>query len=91
MKEPTIIEAIESKHLIEFRYNNKKRKAEVYCLGVGADGRLLCRCYETPVGGWKLFKVDQMQQVKILNQKFYFARSGYNRNGDSSMDVLKQV
>ncbi|MDX2361994.1 MAG: WYL domain-containing protein [Crocinitomicaceae bacterium] len=92
MKESTLIEAIETKHLIEFRYKSKKRKAEVYCLGVGADGSLLCRCYETPTGGWKLFKVEQMESVMLLNQRFYLARSGYNRNGDKSMtEVLKQV
>lgn len=86
-----LTQAIETKHLISFTYNGKKRKAEVYCLGVGAD-ELLCRCYEVPSGGWKLFKVEQMKSVKLLNQRFYFVRSGYNRNGDKSMtEILSQV
>ena len=87
-----LTQAIETKYLISFTYNGKKRKTEVYCLGVGADGTLLCRCYETPVGGWKLFKVEQMKSIELLNQRFYLVRSGYNRNGDKSMaEILSQV
>lgn len=94
MKESILIEAIETKHLIEFKYKNdiKRRRAEVYCLGVGKDGSLLCRCYETPVGGWKLFKVELMNSVVLLSQRFYLTRSGYRSDGDKSMtEILSQV
>lgn len=87
-----LVEAIEAKRVISFTYKGKKRKAEVYVLGVSAVGNLVCRCYEIPTGGFKLFLVDQMKNVKLEDRKWYIPRSGYNRNGDKSMDeVLKQV
>ena len=91
-----LIEAIKAKRLISFVYkggskSSVKRKAEVYCLGVSASGDLIVRCWEKPKG-WKLFKVELMSQVKLLDESFLSLRSGYNRNGDKSMaEVLEQI
>lgn len=82
-----LIEAIKAKRLISFVYSGKKRKAEVYCLGVSAADELLVRCYEKPKG-WRLFKVEQMSKVTLLNEKFYYIRSGYNRSGDITMNEI---
>lgn len=87
-----LVEAIEAKRIISFTYKRKKRKAEVYALGVSKAGNLVCRCYEIPTEGFKLFRVDQMKNVKLEDRHWYIPRSGYNRGGDKSMDgVLKQV
>lgn len=87
-----LIEAIELKRIISFSYNGKKRKSEVYALGVSKAGNLVCRCYEVPTGGFKLFLVDQMKSVKLEDRRWYIPRSGYNRSGDKSMEeILKQV
>lgn len=87
-----LIEAIDAKHIISFTYKDKKRKAEVYALGVSKSGNLVCRCYEIPVGGFKLFLVDEMKNVTLEDRRWFIPRSGYNRGGDASMvEVLKQV
>lgn len=92
MIEPILIEAIDAKCIISFTYKGKKRRAEVYTLGVSKAGSLVCRCYEIPLSGFKLFLVDEMKHVTLENRKWFFARSGYNRNGDASMvEVLSQV
>lgn len=87
-----LTEAIDAKRIISFTYNGKKRKAEVYAIGVSKSGNLVCRCYEIPVGGFKLFLVDEMKNVTLEERKWFIPRSGYNPSGDSSMEeVLKQV
>lgn len=87
-----LIEAIEAKRIISFTYKGKKRKAEVYVLGVSHTGNLVCRCNEMPVGGFKLFIVEHMKNVKLEGRRWYFPRHGYNRFGDSSIvEVIKQV
>ena len=87
-----LVEAIKGKRLISFMYSGKKRKAEVYTLGVSPAGELLVRCFERPSRGWKLFKVNQMSKVELLNQTFYYVRSGYNRSGDAAMtEILAKI
>ena len=87
-----LIEAIESKRTISFRYNGKNRRAEVYVLGTSSVGNLLCRCNELPVGGFKLFSVDKMENIKLENRRWYIPHPDYNRDGDKSMqEILKRV
>lgn len=84
-----IVEAIQARRILSFTYKNKKRKAEVYALGVGPSGDLMCRAYEVPAGDcFKLFKVDLMKNVKLENQKWFYPRAGYNPDGDKSMSEV---
>ena len=84
-----IIQAIENRIRISFTYNNKKRSCEVYALGTSkTTDELVCRCYELPIAGFKLFFVDKMKNVSLENRRWYIPRSGYNWNGDTSMDEV---
>lgn len=79
-----LIEAVKSRRLISCTYSGKKRTCEVYAIGVGATGETLVRVYDR-FKDFKLFKYDKMKDIKLLDQGFYFARSGYNPDGDASM------
>lgn len=87
-----LVEAIESKRTITFRYNGKNRRAEVYVLGVSSADNLLCRCNELPAGGFKLFTVDKMENVKLENRRWYIPHPDYNSKSDKNIvEILKQV
>ncbi len=74
-----LIEAIKGRLKIKFKYKDENtfRKAEVYVLGLNANGNLLIRVYEDS-SGWKLFLVDQITEIIITSTKYYLLRSGYN-------------
>ena len=86
-----LVEAIETKHLVSFKYKNKNRRAEVYCIGTNANNEILVRCFEVPTEGWKLFKMEEIKDLKLLQQRFYFTRPDYNPNDKSMVEVLFSV
>lgn len=87
-----IIEAITSRLAIKFKYKQETtfRKADVHILGINAMGELIIRAYEIP-GGWKLFKVDEMNDVSVTSTKCYGHKSKYNPNDKAFKKVIKKV
>ena len=86
--ELSVIEAIESKRLISFRYNKKNRRGECYVLGLNKKGDFLVRIFEVPTSGWKLFRLDKLERVKLLDQSFITPAVDYNRRNDKSMEHI---
>jgi len=79
-----LIEALNSRRLVSCTYSGKKRTIEIYTIGVGATGEILIRVYDR-FKDFKLFKYEKMKDIKLLNQRFYYPRAGYNPDGDSCM------
>ncbi len=86
-----IFEAIKTKSIITFRYNDEiiNRKAEVYVIGLGGTGELLIRAFQ--IGeGWKLFKVFNMVNVSNTSMRFH-KRADYNPNDKAFKKITKQI
>lgn len=67
--------AIEGKHLLRFRYKGKERIVEPHDYGIQKGiGRLLCWQVagksSSPIPGWRLIDVADMQGYEMLDRKF---------------------
>ena len=90
----TIVKAINTKRVIGFYYNGGYRTAEPFCYGISRKGNDLLRAFQTggysesgePVN-WKLFTVEKMSNITIIDEEFSGDRSDYNPN-DSAMEDI---
>jgi predicted DNA-binding transcriptional regulator YafY len=82
-----ICEAIRNKQLIQFRYDGLIRIVEPHLLGETTAGNdalsaYLVRGYtesdRRPY--WRLYKLDEMSAIVILDETFEGPRKGYNSN-----------
>src|SRR5258708_30881625 len=68
-------EAIQTKHLVRFRYKNQERIVESHDYGV-QNGIVRLFCYQvggrsgSPLPGWRMVEVSEMQDCKMLQQRF---------------------
>ena len=93
--EEIICNAIKNRTVIQFDYEGHQRIVEPFTLGYHKDtGNLVFSAYR--VGGytkshseppWRLYKVNQMSEIGITNQKAATFRSDYNPN-DSRMSQI---
>jgi predicted DNA-binding transcriptional regulator YafY len=90
----TIIrDAIHKRRLLQFSCEPGMRVVEPYAYGVNDGGHELLRAYQVSGEshsrevGWKLFRVDEMADLVILDESFQEARLGYMRN-DPSMTMI---
>lgn len=89
-----ICEAITQRSVIRFDYSGGSRDVEPFCHGTSRTGNELLRGYQVggysesgnPIG-WKIFSVEQMGQIKILEKTFSGSRPQYNPN-DSVMAMI---
>lgn len=86
--------AIQNKCLLSFNYDGFQRVVEPHTYGIDSKGHTALRAYQVRGGsesgesiGWKLFHVDQMQQVAIGSQHFSGPRPKYTRS-DSAFRVI---
>ena len=72
-----ICNAIKSKQLIQFNYEDGARIVEPYCFGLSKNDKEILRAYQVkgysksgnPVG-WKLFNASKIKNIKINNEFF---------------------
>lgn len=91
----TLCQAIEGKRVISFDYDGGPRTAEPHCLGVSREGHELLRVFQTggfsesgnPVG-WKLLRVDQINNLRITADVFPGPRPQYNPADKAMARVL---
>ena len=83
--------AIDERRLIELNYEPGYRLIEPHAYGLSKDGNELLRAYQTEGASasgehqnWKLFRVDRITDLKVLDERFDDPRPGY-RQGDSAM------
>jgi len=82
-----IRQAISEKKLLAIFYDPGYRTVEPCAYGTGAGGQHLLRVFQTSGASasgehthWKLFRVDQIKRLKVLDQHFLGGRPEYHRN-----------
>jgi predicted DNA-binding transcriptional regulator YafY len=92
-----IATAIYKRRLLQFYYEPGDRIVEPYAYGLGDGGRELLRAYQRAGRGhpgdegWKLFRVDEMQDAVILEDGFEEPRIGYMRNDPCMTKIYAEV
>jgi predicted DNA-binding transcriptional regulator YafY len=93
MEESEISTAIHKRHMLRFWYDGGERVVEPYAFGVGDGGHPLLRAYQVSgystsrEKGWKLFRVDEIENLTVLEDTFAGPRRGYLRN-DPTMTLI---
>lgn len=90
----TIIEAIESRKLVEFHYDGHYRLVEPHTFGVSTKGNDTLSAYQVQgtsdkgnVPDWKLFTISKIVGFKKSDETFLGTRKGYTK-GDSRMSKI---
>ncbi len=90
----SIVNAIKERRRVNLRYPPGRRLIEPHAYGESADGKELLRALRAyqingasdsggPVG-WKMFHVDRIESMEVLDNRFVNPRPGYSR-GDRAM------
>jgi predicted DNA-binding transcriptional regulator YafY len=94
---PEIYTAIHERRRLRFTYDSGTRVVEPYAYGVGDGGRELLRAYQisgfsrSRERGWKLFHVDEMTDITLLEGTFEGPRLGYMRNDPSMTKIYCEL
>jgi hypothetical protein len=89
--------AIRTKSIIEFHYKDHHRIVEPYCYGVGNNGNELLRGYQiggisdSEIPNWKLFKVSDIENLKITNRNITLIRHEYNPNDSAMLQIYCRI
>jgi len=92
-----ICTAIHKRRLLQFYCEPGDRVVEPYAYGVGPGGRELLRAYQragqshSREEGWKVFHVDELQDIFILDDGFEAPRLGYMRNDPSMAKIYAEL
>ena len=92
--------AIHERRVLRLSYGSQIgfRRVEPHALGVGRDGQALLRAYQ--IGGpsarggipdWRLFRLDRIRNIHMLDQQFAGVRPGYRRGDSAMVRVLAQL
>ena len=88
----TICTAIRERRLIQLSYHWGHRVVEPHAYGLNENGHELLRVFQTSgasdsgkPAGWKLLRADEITGMRVLEDHFAGARSGYSR-GDKALD-----
>ena len=89
-----ILSAIKNKQALSFTYDGYSRVVEPHTYGVDTKGHAALRAYQVRGGsesgeyvGWKLFHVNEMHGLTVLQEYFAGARPKYKR-GDSAFSTI---
>lgn len=84
-----LVNAIQQKRRLRFRYNGRQRLVEPQCYGVGHPGAELLRAHQlqggTPVE--PLFTVAKIADLEVLDEVFDRPGPNYRKN-DSAMKTI---
>lgn len=93
INESDLVTAIHSRRCVRFRYRSGTRVVEPYAFGVNSGGVPILRGYQiggesiSRAKGWKLFRVKEISDLVLLDQRFASPRDGYMRN-DPAMTMV---
>ena len=83
----SISKAIQNRQIIELDYPPGKRIIEPHAYGESSEGNGLLRAYQTSGASasgehvnWKLFRVDRINSVRVLDKTFPGPRPDYHQN-----------
>lgn len=96
--------AMDNRRMVSLKYNDEQdpegkgeRWVEIYCYGSSLDNNDIIRVYQ--VGGdtkteqpqWKTFRVDRINDFKVLGGTFNTPRPLFNPSGDKSMRRVYKI
>lgn len=86
--------AVETRTILEFTYDEEPRVVEPHAHGVSTAGNEVLRCYQIKGGsvsgtvpGWHLMKISKMVNLNVTDSHFDSPRTGYKR-GDKGMKTI---
>lgn len=94
----TIRLAIQNKRVISFDYNSEVRLVEPFCCGVNKNLNQVLRGYQIhgsnqslEANGWRLYLLDKIYNLKLIDKYFDGIRSGYNPNDSGIIKVYSCI
>lgn len=99
-----IMNGMTKRRIMELNYDDEedpggkgRRWVQMYCYGVSKAGNDVVRVYQvggdtkTIQPGWKLFRVDRMQNLRTLGGTFNEAKPLFNPTGDKDMIKIYNI
>ncbi len=90
--------AIEHKRLLRFYYDDGLRVVEPFCYGLSSAGHQVLRAYQVagysksgPPVGWRLYKLSDMKNIALADERFEIIRPGYNPNDSGMTQIYSRV
>lgn len=93
-----IMDAMRKRRIVELNYDDEEdpggkgtRWVQLYCYGTSKAGNEVVRVYQvggdtkTIQPGWKLFRTDRMENMRVLGGTFDEAKPLFNPTGDKDM------
>lgn len=91
-------QAIENRNLLEFTYQNQLRIVEPYTYGTNRNGNELLSAYQIAKEcdsidklGWKIFVLDEVNDLKVLKNSFKVVRTEHNLDDLKMTSVFSTV
>lgn len=93
-----IIEAIESRKLLDFYYKNHHRIVEPHTFGISSKRNESLSAFQIDgtsernnVPDWGLFTIDKIVDLKILNESFVGTRPKYTKKDSRMIEIYKEL
>lgn len=99
-----IMNAMRKRRIVELYYDDdedpggkEKRFVQMYCYGISKAGNEVVRVYQvggdtkTIQPGWKLFRTDRIDRMKVLGGTFDEAKPLFNPTGDKDMIKINYI
>lgn len=93
-----ISSAIQNKQLLSFVYDGYQRVVEPHTYGIDTKGHTALRAYQVRGGsdsgedsGWKLFHVNEIRGLSMIQDHFSYARPKYKRNDSAFSSIRAQL
>ena len=94
----SIVSAIRKRHLLGFRYDGRPRVVEPHIYGVNLKSHVVLSAFQLRGGsasgervGWKMFLVQEMEDVRMLPAAFSGPREDYNPEDPSFSAIYAQL
>ena len=95
---PLICEAIRARRLLIFGYGDRVPVVEPHAYGLSsAEHEVLSAWLRPghsrgePEGGWRTYRVDQMRELQMLDERFDGPRAGYNPDDARMLRVFCRI
>ena len=99
-----VMNAMRKRRIVELYYDDdedpggkEKRFVQMYCYGISKAGNEVVRVYQvggdtkTIQPGWKLFRTDRIDRMKVLGGTFDEAKPLFNPTGDKDMIKINYI
>jgi hypothetical protein len=93
-----LLAAILDRQVVHLRYDWGHRVVEPHVYGLTQDGQELLRAFQTGGAsesgrpfGWKLFRVDEIENVHLPGKHFKGPRRGYKRKDPAISRIFAQL